>query len=543
MTLTPKLPKDRAYLVWAIVVTLILIGFSVWMGVALGDNNKKADLKKSSGLRLMTTACSPYKSNCSSVLGQHACCIRAALEVYAIVKKMLDGHGVNLVLVCGTLIGHQRHSRGVVPWDNDLDTAILESDVPALLQCKDELKRAYNIKLERHIRGAEGSDSTNPCDYYTASYDFKDTPSHHRIDIAILTSYINPFTNELFLLDMPRLYAQQESKKTEFWKTNKALEFKRNHFLPSKPDKMYDVDVYIPASPHAILADCYGSDVMTTPHIRDKRFRMPHENKVLTFLPAPILHSRMPADAPLGGLGFATVQIISDRYRFDRRAHMISDLSRVGLGGRFVDAVTPYTDLKEISRRKGTNCCLTEVGCALSHLKCYKNIASQPDSSWHLILEDDNSFRPDFENNVATMWSEVANLPAQNPPLGLLMLTWCLFNESSIKPVDGSKLLKRTGRSVATNAYAIQPFAARIILDKYFIINDPIDLVVPTIDLSIKESAHPQAEMFSHLYTTLRVVHPDADIDAQSHSNGVTHGLCTPLSNLAWIDSSTAPVK
>lgn len=60
------------------------------------------------------------------------------------IDKVFQEHNILYWGTCGTLLGAVRH-RGLVPWDDDIDVAILEQDIPKLLALREEL---YQVGLD-----------------------------------------------------------------------------------------------------------------------------------------------------------------------------------------------------------------------------------------------------------------------------------------------------------------------------------------------------------------------------------------------------------
>src|SRR3954468_21006016 len=70
------------------------------------------------------------------------------LEILEAFDKICRKHNINYWLVCGTLLGARRHG-GFIPWDDDLDIAILQSDYDKLmLILKEELPEHLKLQTQ-----------------------------------------------------------------------------------------------------------------------------------------------------------------------------------------------------------------------------------------------------------------------------------------------------------------------------------------------------------------------------------------------------------
>ena len=58
--------------------------------------------------------------------------------------KVFEKYGIGYVLVGGSALGAERH-QGIIPWDDDLDIAILEDYEPVLLKEAAEDLRTFFI--------------------------------------------------------------------------------------------------------------------------------------------------------------------------------------------------------------------------------------------------------------------------------------------------------------------------------------------------------------------------------------------------------------
>ncbi len=111
------------------------------------------------------------------------------LEILDVFDGICRKHSINYWLVCGTLLGARRHG-GFIPWDDDLDVAILQSDHKKLLSVlKEELPE--NLKLQTRETDKK---------YWYYFPRIRDTKSHHYNKKGNVFEY-NGIFFDIFLLE------------------------------------------------------------------------------------------------------------------------------------------------------------------------------------------------------------------------------------------------------------------------------------------------------------------------------------------------------
>ena len=77
--------------------------------------------------------------------GLMKCCWAAGMEVFKEVERVCSRHGLKIFADCGTLLGAVRHG-GFIPWDDDLDFAMLRDDYMKFREyAKEELPDGYIV--------------------------------------------------------------------------------------------------------------------------------------------------------------------------------------------------------------------------------------------------------------------------------------------------------------------------------------------------------------------------------------------------------------
>lgn len=145
----------------------------------------------------------------------------------------------------GSLLGWHRNAGGAIPWDDDVDIGILESDVDALLELRDVLaSRGLRLKLNRTEM------------YYQIDAPKKwDAPTTEDIHVDIFPFVMSP---DGTLVNRDPRFVDSDLVRCNF-------RYSPEDLFPLRPAMWYDtVRVSVPKNYESILRDNIPSDFMET---------------------------------------------------------------------------------------------------------------------------------------------------------------------------------------------------------------------------------------------------------------------------------------
>lgn len=156
------------------------------------------------------------------------------------ITRLLSKHNVEYWIDGGSMLGAVRHG-GIIPWDDDLDIAIMDENIHKVITDKfkkDLKKRGYNI-----VPYALG---------YKIFYRKGETINRYKWKYPFLDIFVYKFDTEdktLLTID----------DKINWWKKC-YLDQKKGQLYPLKKYKFGDFDVMGPNNPIPYFNRCYGKD-------------------------------------------------------------------------------------------------------------------------------------------------------------------------------------------------------------------------------------------------------------------------------------------
>ena len=155
----------------------------------------------------------------------------------------------------------------------------------------------------------------------------------------------------------------------------------------------------------------------------------------------------------------------------ERRAHMTKILSGCkGIDAEFVVAVDGrgmseeekriVFDVEKSEKHYAKRILPGEIGCTLSHQKCYKKLTQDKDLEYALILEDDIMLKSDL-NSAATLAERYVQT---KKPVIVLLSGW--FWYTSARSLASGKKIAKVWNAYLTQSYVINKAAAQVLSEE-----------------------------------------------------------------------------
>lgn len=174
------------------------------------------------------------------VMKEHRINCRVSQKFYEMLEYLhsfFSKHNIGYVLWGGTMLGAIRN-KGIIPWDDDVDIAIHEEDVPKLLS----LQKALKMEIDMHLRPMWFGYKVCP------RLKDDDKCQHPFIDIFVLRD-----KGDGYLVSDHNVEGTDRISVTA-WKNRKPIPF---------GNTMY----FVPSDPSRYLNRTYGRDWSTHAHI------------------------------------------------------------------------------------------------------------------------------------------------------------------------------------------------------------------------------------------------------------------------------------
>lgn len=169
------------------------------------------------------------------------------------------------------------------------------------------------------------------------------------------------------------------------------------------------------------------------------------------------------------------ILVISLKHSTARQAKVTSEMAKTRLDWRFMDAVdgskldlsaVPYNESK-VRRMQGYTLTSREIGCYLSHMKCWQACVEQGLPT--LIFEDDFVLQPHFEQVLATLVNDyrdwqIVRLQALEDKA-----------DAQVAEFGAYRLVRNDGDPLGATAYLVNPASARKLLDESRELYEPLD--------------------------------------------------------------------
>ncbi len=194
------------------------------------------------------------------------------------------------------------------------------------------------------------------------------------------------------------------------------------------------------------------------------------------------------------------IYVISLKFRLDRRQSIQKRFSNIPLEITFVDGI--IYDASKVNNNHFTKKSLRymshgSIGCAMSHIQLWENIATEKIEKYYLILEDDVTFDVDFSESLAKV---LKNFPTN---ADIFFLGSRNERLRDIRFFTNFNYCRSFNSRLGAFAYIISVKSARKLLKTVL----PIDLICGGIDTSLGISIRKDFITAYQMYPSL--IHHD----------------------------------
>lgn len=169
------------------------------------------------------------------------------------------------------------------------------------------------------------------------------------------------------------------------------------------------------------------------------------------------------------------ILVISLQHSAARQAKVLSEMAKTGLVWSFMEAVdgskldlnSVSYDAKKVRRMQGYTLTSREIGCYLSHMKCWQACIDRGLPT--LIFEDDFMLEPHFEAVLSTLVNDyrdwqIVRLQALEDKVDV-----------SVADFGAYRLVRIEGDPLGATAYLINPSSARKLIEESRELYEPLD--------------------------------------------------------------------
>ena len=359
---------------------------------------------------------------------------------------VLGEHHIDMILICGSLLGLIRH-KGVIPWDDDIDVMISNNS-------KDEFHSLENVLKTKNIGMVKQTPHTTKL-FPMAG---KKVPG---------TDWKWPFIDVFFYQIEGRKIKIQETNNSMF---GKIIGYNTTHILdekdvfPLKNNLFEGIPVNLPNNSDKVLNEFYGSDWETTCVSSSYNHKMEQSQTGGWKVSCKDLVSSKKEI-------YDNVWVINLERRKDRWELVNKRLRALGLNPRkwiATDAQDPsfnklYEKLKT-TRLKG------EVACYMSHLKLWKHLQK-------LGVKDALIFEDDVIPAQSINLSRIREAIDKSHGYKIILLGYCGGNFSTVIDhlMSSNAVDTRVGTGQCTHAYAISNRGLDAILSEKHDFSEAVD--------------------------------------------------------------------